>query len=483
MEHNSRTVSLALGALFLVSVLTTGEARSQCTLSSGPTLFEPASGGPQRPSNFATGFTNGLDLYVPNSGSPRLLVMESYGYATFSLTNPAAPSILGYHDMSSTVPQGGDGQSIVVSLAAAGDASRALVNWKQTPYGTFLMKPFGTVFNFAGNYSGPRAIGGVVVVPVGERYLAYSLTQSALLVADVTSFVLGTGAVAANTITSETVTAAPSGTLANHLVAAGRFIAYSTGTEVVVVDSAGAGPAGTISWGLDVHRLSPQDFGLSPSSKILNVAAAIHPVNGKLYVLAEGGNSSYTSNGIGLVSTAVGPFAPMQVGSTYHAAHPYEDSTSTTSAASTMVATATDVLAFLWENDGTTSVSKLFGLSVNAWGSDLTPAIGVDSDLVTRFNSPRSMRGMASGQNVYLYVAAGQGGFAFALSCAAAPQKGDANGDGAVDVLDVFGLVSYLFAAGSPPIGDGDVDGSGEVDVLDVFYLVNHLFAGGPAPV
>ena len=29
----------------------------------------------------------------------------------------------------------------------------------------------------------------------------------------------------------------------------------------------------------------------------------------------------------------------------------------------------------------------------------------------------------------------------------------------------------------------GDVNGDGAVDVLDVFYLVNYLFAGGPAPV
>ena len=29
----------------------------------------------------------------------------------------------------------------------------------------------------------------------------------------------------------------------------------------------------------------------------------------------------------------------------------------------------------------------------------------------------------------------------------------------------------------------GDVNGDGNVDIGDVFYLINYLFAGGPAPV
>lgn len=60
---------------------------------------------------------------------------------------------------------------------------------------------------------------------------------------------------------------------------------------------------------------------------------------------------------------------------------------------------------------------------------------------------------------------------------------GDVNGDGVVNVSDVFYLINFLFAGGPAPIGDGDVNGSGDVTVADVFYLVNDLFAGGPAPV
>jgi len=62
---------------------------------------------------------------------------------------------------------------------------------------------------------------------------------------------------------------------------------------------------------------------------------------------------------------------------------------------------------------------------------------------------------------------------------------GDVNGDGVVDVSDVFYLINYLFAGGPPPLcaTSGDVDGSTVTDVSDVFYLINYLFAGGHAPM
>ena len=60
---------------------------------------------------------------------------------------------------------------------------------------------------------------------------------------------------------------------------------------------------------------------------------------------------------------------------------------------------------------------------------------------------------------------------------------GDADGNGVVDVADVFYLINYLFAGGPEPLGCADVDGSVTLDVADVFYLINFLFAHGPAPV
>jgi hypothetical protein len=61
---------------------------------------------------------------------------------------------------------------------------------------------------------------------------------------------------------------------------------------------------------------------------------------------------------------------------------------------------------------------------------------------------------------------------------------GDANGDGTVDVSDIFYLVNFLFAGGPIPLGRANVNGgNGAIDVSDVFYLINYLFAGGQPPV
>jgi predicted outer membrane repeat protein len=59
---------------------------------------------------------------------------------------------------------------------------------------------------------------------------------------------------------------------------------------------------------------------------------------------------------------------------------------------------------------------------------------------------------------------------------------GDLNGDGAVNVSDVFSLINYLFAGGAFPPGLANVNGDSTIDVGDVFYLINALFAGGSAP-
>jgi hypothetical protein len=69
-------------------------------------------------------------------------------------------------------------------------------------------------------------------------------------------------------------------------------------------------------------------------------------------------------------------------------------------------------------------------------------------------------------------------GQAYRMPC----RMGDANGDGTIDLADVFTLINSLFAGGAPPACGGDADGNLAVDVADVFYLINYLFAGGPAP-
>lgn len=62
--------------------------------------------------------------------------------------------------------------------------------------------------------------------------------------------------------------------------------------------------------------------------------------------------------------------------------------------------------------------------------------------------------------------------------------RGDANGDGTIDVADVVHLINYLYLGGPAPhplwVGDPNCDGV--INSADVVYLINYLFKGGPPP-
>jgi len=62
--------------------------------------------------------------------------------------------------------------------------------------------------------------------------------------------------------------------------------------------------------------------------------------------------------------------------------------------------------------------------------------------------------------------------------------RGDANGDGEINISDVVLLVNYLFVDGPAPtpLEAGDADSSGEVDIADAIFLINYLFLDGPPP-
>ncbi len=61
--------------------------------------------------------------------------------------------------------------------------------------------------------------------------------------------------------------------------------------------------------------------------------------------------------------------------------------------------------------------------------------------------------------------------------------RGDANGSGTLNGLDVVYLVNYFKGTGDPPVPfeAGDANGDSHVNGLDVVYLVNY-FKGGPPP-
>src|SRR5213592_3048749 len=74
----------------------------------------------------------------------------------------------------------------------------------------------------------------------------------------------------------------------------------------------------------------------------------------------------------------------------------------------------------------------------------------------------------------------------FAVGAFAGPPstiRGDANGDGATDALDIFYIANHVFAAG--PVDSecrADADSDATFSGADDDFLSAYLFAGGPAP-
>lgn len=62
--------------------------------------------------------------------------------------------------------------------------------------------------------------------------------------------------------------------------------------------------------------------------------------------------------------------------------------------------------------------------------------------------------------------------------------RGDANGDGWYDILDVAYLTDFVFRGGRPPAyrENGDLNGDKVFDILDVTLLTNIVFRGAPIP-
>ena len=71
-----------------------------------------------------------------------------------------------------------------------------------------------------------------------------------------------------------------------------------------------------------------------------------------------------------------------------------------------------------------------------------------------------------------------------ALSMASYVLRGDANGDGVINLADVVYLINYLYRSGfapdPPEAGDTNCDGT--VDIGDVVLLINYLYRNGAAP-
>ena len=62
--------------------------------------------------------------------------------------------------------------------------------------------------------------------------------------------------------------------------------------------------------------------------------------------------------------------------------------------------------------------------------------------------------------------------------------KGDVDGSGAINILDVTYLINYLYKGGpAPDLYAADANTDSAINLLDISYLINYLYKGGPPPV
>jgi len=62
--------------------------------------------------------------------------------------------------------------------------------------------------------------------------------------------------------------------------------------------------------------------------------------------------------------------------------------------------------------------------------------------------------------------------------------RGDADGDGDIDVADAVHVINYIFKGGPAPdpVDAGDANCDGDVNVGDAVYVIGYVFKGGPEP-
>ena len=120
----------------------------------------------------SSGFNSNLALFRNGGTGPwRLLMQESFGYSILDLTNPISPVALYYHDVRNpvggpnSIPQHGDGQNMVQTIAVSPDGQRAAFSTTgpAAPFNTVVGKPDGASgFTLWGDFFIDSANGTVV---------------------------------------------------------------------------------------------------------------------------------------------------------------------------------------------------------------------------------------------------------------------------------------------------------------------------------
>ncbi len=428
----------AFGLLGILA-LAVGSAHTglaQCTLQSGPTAFVPQ-GTP--PPAFLTGRWGDISLYN-YQGDNRLLVRESFGYSTYTLSNPGAPRVIGWHNMLNEIPKRGDGQFTVTSLGIAPDGGRAVVNWYDALNGNFTMGPSGGVYNYGGDYGSYRATGGVAVVKRGSdgKYLGFSLYGYGLYGADITTLVPNNGvypysstnpnhAIEANSIPSARVTGASVSAPASGLQRAGTFVFFLSGGEVQLFNADGfaLGSGATLFSNLTTTSVGATQFGGNSAMTVAGVAGALDPGNPQKLWLVGVLASGTTLQGFGIVDVDFSSGSPvLNAGGTHPLfvpGYPYSGPGTYALASAGAVTGNNDVAFFVWGQDSTTSRYRLWGGSALTWPSVGPPLVDAAVNDYGGFRTPEKMVGLQSGSTTYLYIGQGLHVYSIAASCAQAP--------------------------------------------------------------
>jgi len=61
--------------------------------------------------------------------------------------------------------------------------------------------------------------------------------------------------------------------------------------------------------------------------------------------------------------------------------------------------------------------------------------------------------------------------------------RGDADADGAINLVDAIAILNHLFSGGTIPCHDAaDIDDDGTLSLPDAIGLLGYMFSNGPAP-
>ncbi len=422
-------------------------ASAQCQVLNSPVPFDPPASGvpsPLRPTNDSMGI----------SGSARRLVVRyNYGYLTYSLAVPAAPSVQTVQNLLSVgYPKSGDGQTRTGKIALSPDGQRVALPWTdEIGYGT-ITQAFGSGgFGPGGDYL-PAGYNSnhSAIVKVGSSYLGFTASALGVYAANVTNVVAGPGSAVRNGIPSEKVTAL--GTDLSGLEAvegpSRKWVVGSSQSRVVVIDAtdAGSAPVPGIAAALTWREHPAAALGVPSGSYINNVAAVAHPSDGALHILVESARyiRPYTySTFVSLHRvdpangnlTTVGSFVP-------------QNGQNLAQKGMVLLAFDSDVVAFLMHRL-TAGGMRLQARASLAFGTNLAAS----SATITNPPTIGSLVGFRStGGNVHLYLA--DGGFAYAMSldCSAAP--GPAAAFLSVDRVPTNGAATTVPDGGSVFVGD-----------------------------